>query len=180
MGNTDSQHRMYTAISSDNEEEVSLLIKQFPHLLNCPISDDNCTTALTRAGYLNRTDIVSMLLERGATVDSSGVNRKTALMWAAAKGHLECCRILVLHNASLCKRDLSGMTALGFSILNGRESTTRFLTELGVSIDKALEETQRKTGMDLDNDMPLLLHQRKLTSNENLEILLDIGIEGKN
>jgi ankyrin repeat protein len=48
-----------------------------------------------------RLDITMFLLSRGAKVNSRDENGVCPLHWAAVNGHLNCCRILLSHNADV-------------------------------------------------------------------------------
>lgn len=68
-------------------------------------------TALMMAAKLHHWDLVSMLIEKGANVNTCDAERTTPLMEAARDGQLWIVRVLVEHNADLRARDSLGRTA---------------------------------------------------------------------
>ena len=136
MGNSEIKNKLYMAISANQSEEIKSIITSYPELINQPISDDLNTTALTRAAYLNRAHIITLLAEAGASATATGANLMSALMWAAAKGHLECCVILLKYQADPNQEGPHGLKAVDFAVLYGRYETAWLLVNSGPPCSK--------------------------------------------
>ncbi|XP_072222193.1 ankyrin repeat domain-containing protein 66 [Leuresthes tenuis] len=61
---------------------------------------------------------------------------KTALHWAAAKGHTESVRVLIEHGARPCLRTEHGWTPAHFAAESGKLAVLRLLHSLHAPIDK--------------------------------------------
>lgn len=101
------------AVDRDDAGEVGRLLEMNPSLLEA--RDEQGETALIRAahGYSDGTEVVRLLLDRGADVNAVGEGfRNTALMWAAAFGHIEKVLLLLSRGADASLRDSYGRNAL--------------------------------------------------------------------
>jgi Ankyrin repeats (3 copies)/Ankyrin repeat len=94
------------------------------------------TTALQVACMGNRTEIVQMLLEHGASVSFTGDTEKTALYYAARAGCFESVKLLLEHKADVYFEDDDGCTALHVAILTKKASADmlRVLIEHGSNV----------------------------------------------
>lgn len=142
MGNSDVKNRMYMSITANNVEEVLFLVQNYPELANEPVSDDKMTTALTRATFLNRPHVLTLLLQHGADVNRTGHNGISALMWAAGKGHLDCITVLLDAGGDIAQKGPSDMTVADFAVLYGRYSAACFLHTTGIKVTKTPEELE--------------------------------------
>ena len=64
-------------------------------------------------------------------VDSRADNFQTPLMWAAIRGHIEMCTMLLEHGAALEARDSLGATALILAVQHAQHLTFLFLLDRG-------------------------------------------------
>jgi serine/threonine-protein phosphatase 6 regulatory ankyrin repeat subunit B len=76
------------------------------------MKNNNGRTTLMEASTAGRTEIVQMLLEKGADLDVKDDNGKTALMEASTSGRTEIVQMLLEKGADLDVKDDNGKTAL--------------------------------------------------------------------
>ncbi|KAL3113301.1 hypothetical protein niasHT_018916 [Heterodera trifolii] len=127
-----------------------------------------------RAG---RIELARFLLSHGANVeqmDNSGM--RFALLYAASKGHLEVCRLLVEEwAADVNQQAVDGITALMGACIRGRLDITIFLIERGAQIDQA--------DMDGYNALMWAVKQKKTEVARHLLAIGanadQVGIDGK-
>ena len=74
-----------------------------------------------------RSDLLEMLIARGADVDQTDASGQTALMRAAEQGHLASMRLLIEANADIESQDLQGQTALMRAAENQHEGAIALL-----------------------------------------------------
>jgi ankyrin repeat protein len=77
-----------------------------------PVFVANGVTRLMMAAETGNSDVLTLLLKRGAKVDAKGEDGTTALMAAAMAGELNCLKILLKNGAKVNAKDDFGMTAL--------------------------------------------------------------------
>ena len=75
-----------------------------------------------------------MLLEGGANVESTNVNRRTALHCAAYNGHLDVCRLLLDWGAKVNPLDVWEDTPLHDAATRGYLSVAKLLVERGADV----------------------------------------------
>jgi ankyrin repeat protein len=66
-------------------------------------------------------------LDNGAEVNSRTIHRATPLMWAAAQGHEELCRLLIERGADINARCIQGNTALIMATEGGHTDIVKLL-----------------------------------------------------
>lgn len=140
MGNSEVKHSLWVAITANDPETVRNICVKYPQFINDPISDDQKTNAVTRAAYLDRPHILAELAALGADLDKTTSTGISALMWAAARGNLECVRFLLSFNANPHQQGPFGMTAIDFAVLYGYYNTAYFLYNCGFEPTKTSEE----------------------------------------
>lgn len=140
MGNSEIKHRFWVAITANDPETVRAICTNHPHFINEPISDDQKTSAVTRAAYLDRPHILAVLASMGADLNKPAGSGITALMWAAARGNEECVKFLLNFGADPTIKGPYNLTATDFSILYGYYNTAYILHFHGYSPTKSAEE----------------------------------------
>jgi ankyrin repeat protein len=85
-------------------------------------------TALHYAATGPATDVVVLLLGRGATLEAPSPNGTTPLMMAARYGPESTVNLLLSAGASLAVRNIQGLTAADFARLGGRDKLAARLT----------------------------------------------------
>ncbi|KAL9023267.1 MAG: hypothetical protein Q9196_007306 [Gyalolechia fulgens] len=94
-------------------------------------------TALFHAAYNGHTEMVNVLLDRGARIDlRNGEDSMTALMEASEQGGDKMVELLLERGAQVDKTDIWGSTAFIRACDAGKESIARLLLERGAQVDK--------------------------------------------
>ena len=88
-------------------------------------------TALHTAATYGHLEVVKYLVGQGATVDATGKNGETPLMWAAVNGHLEVVKYLVGQGASLLAETTRGDRAKDLAEQGGFTAVATYLQGLG-------------------------------------------------
>jgi serine/threonine-protein phosphatase 6 regulatory ankyrin repeat subunit B len=99
-------------------------------------TDYSCTPVIV-AAQNGHVEVVRVLLEHGAKVNSARSNGGTALMVAAEKGHPETVRLLLEKGAAQNRVTHNGDTALLIATHNGHEQVVRVLLEGGAAANQA-------------------------------------------
>lgn len=78
---------------------------------------------------------VQRMVTQGACVEAAGADGTTALMSAAAEGHLDVVKVLLMHNAQVQAVNKEGETALHFAVRNNELAVAALLLEQGAVVD---------------------------------------------
>ncbi len=132
-----NQSNLFYAVSHGLYGVVKVLLNLN---VNTEVFDDEGWTPLMWAANNNLTNIVQILLEKGALLNgSNGTNSTfsgwTPLMLASGGGHLETVKTLVNNGADLGVKDNDKWTALTWASLNGNADVLSFLINKGSQID---------------------------------------------
>ncbi|KAM4598748.1 protein TANC2 [Polymixia lowei] len=92
--------------------------------------------------HLGHSDVVSLLLENGAQVNSESEGGSTALSFAAAEGHLDIITMLIQHNAKIDHVDRAGQCALVQAALRGHLQVVAFLLQCDWSCIATINQHQ--------------------------------------
>ncbi|KAJ5935976.1 hypothetical protein N7454_005274 [Penicillium verhagenii] len=92
-------------------------------------------TPLSWAAKNGHKEVVRLLLEKGAELESNDDSRRTPLLWAARNGHKEVVRLLLEKGAELESNDDSRRTPLLWAARNGHKAVVRLLLEKGAELD---------------------------------------------
>lgn len=96
-------------------------------------------TSLHEAAALNRTEIMKLLIERGADVDARDENGVTPLHLAAARQSHDAIEILLDAGASIDPANIAGSTPLRYAKEAYSSRTCRLLIERGADPFKAFD-----------------------------------------
>jgi len=102
---------------------------------NVNAKDANGCTALIRASWDGDTEIVAMLLAKGADVNAKDAKGSTALMKASLNGHTKVVSMLLEKGADVNAKDNNGSTALMKATLHRHTEIVRMLLEKGVDVN---------------------------------------------
>ena len=104
--------------------------------ININAKNEKGQTALMRAAEYQRTEVVTLLLEKGADVNiESNPLKRTALMEASSAGNIVIIKQLAERGAEINAKDLARNTALHFASLWGHVEAVSLLIELGAKPD---------------------------------------------
>jgi len=130
-------------LSASSEGNLELVQKLVAHGANleCRMLDIG-VGPLDRAAYNGHYDVVAYLLSKGANVNQTSTDGRTALWNAAQNGHLEIVQLLARHGGNVNRtRDDDGVTALFIAAQNGRKEIVEFLLKNGADPNKARTDT---------------------------------------
>jgi ankyrin repeat protein len=112
------------------------------------IRNDNLNQAIVRG----ETEVVRKAIASGAHVNGRGMHAITPLMAAAGAGHLEICKMLVMHGADVNGHNDSA-SVLMMAAGSRKEEVVRFILESGAdkawtnAIGQTAEEQARQRGL---------------------------------
>ena len=142
---------------NDVESKVELLLRQ-PEIDVNRMNNEG-VTALMCASSQGHTEIVRMLLEKGAKVNATDDDGNTALMDASRDGRADVVSLLLENGANLNATNDDGETALMIASANGRADVLSLLLERREeNIKKANLVTKKGTTKD---GRPLVPHSQK-------------------
>jgi ankyrin repeat protein len=101
---------------------------------NCSTDDQYRSIPLIRAAFNNNVEVVRVLLEGGANVESVNARQGTALHVAAGLGHLEVCRLLLDWGAKVDPVDKWKETPLHDAARFANLSMVKLLVERGADV----------------------------------------------
>lgn len=149
--------KLYKAIENNNFKEVKLLIakgadiNQIVSIETPAIS--NKGTPIIFASILGNKDIVELLIENGADINSKVINGPhtgyTPLMFASWFGHKKIVELLIKNRADLNSKSLfgahMGYTALMLSSASGQKDIPSLLVESGADVNNSKEFKNAQT-----------------------------------
>lgn len=127
------------AIKSNDLETAKGLLATRQIDLNEGILSGHKSALMVAAKY-GRTEMVSLLLDYGADIDTSDANNETALIYAAENGHAEVISLLIEKGANINVDNLNGYTVLTFKVIEGNIAMVKQLLELGAGVNIADED----------------------------------------
>lgn len=101
--------------------------------------------ALHQAAFKGHTDVVKLLLDKGANIEVKNSDGNTALLLAAWEGHTETAKLLIDRQANIHTKNNIEKTALHLAAATNQASTIQLLIEKGFNIH----------AKDNNGDMPL-------------------------
>jgi ankyrin repeat protein len=124
-------------IESVKDSNVLKLKEQLKERINLEVTDSNEMTGLMIASRDNNLEIVQILAEAGANLNTKNKeNGRTALMFAASHGHIDVIRYLVNQKRILVNaKDKEGKTALMHSVIHGKKDAVSLLIEFKANVN---------------------------------------------
>jgi len=127
-----AQKTIYVAAAQGDVESVKAFLKKDPNLINAPASNDGWS-ALHWAAYMNRLDVIKVLIENGADVNiRERIYNVTPLHRAVCKGHLDAAKFLIDKGADVKIKFKNGGTMLHSP---GTFETAKLLIDNGADVN---------------------------------------------
>ena len=82
-----------------------------------------------RKKYMNKADVVKLLIERKANLEHKGRKGETPLFWAAKTDKLDICKMLVEAKADVTVRSTENKTAADLAKEKGNNEVYKFLEQ---------------------------------------------------
>lgn len=120
----------------------------------------------------NKVDVVKLLLDSGAKVESSDRQGRTALHYASDYGLVECVHALVNAGAGLNVKDEEGYTALHVAAERGNVGVVKMLVNAGARIDSVTKRLRIKAvalASDAGHDEVVQVLEKAHVAKENLQ-----------
>lgn len=163
MGNSEVKRKIWDSITANDTGTLINVLKKYPGFVNVPISSDNKSNAVTRAAYLDRSNILEVLVSFGADLNLPAQSGITGLMWAAARNNIASVKVLLKYGASIGLVGPHNMIAVDFAVLFGSYHTALCLYKQGSKPTKSIEDYNNiKESMK----SPLIDHQSFLACLE--------------
>lgn len=104
------------------------------HNADINAKDNFYYTPLIYAAYCDRHEILSYFIERGAHINLQDLVGRTALHWAARKGHLNCVKYLSQSQpATLSAPDKGHKTALDLAVHHNHQGVVNYFNQIRAS-----------------------------------------------
>ncbi|XP_053331042.1 ankyrin repeat domain-containing protein 35 isoform X2 [Spea bombifrons] len=137
-----SQTPLHCAASSGCVSSTSLLCDAEDTILDA--ADDDGRTPLMIAAQRNHPMVCSLLLDRGAQIDLTEREKKTALILACEKGNLQAAETLVSKGADPRPKDNRGCDALAYAS-QARDESLKKLVQAALDRRKSGEGSQEES-----------------------------------
>jgi uncharacterized protein len=125
--------QLIEACIAGNLESVHRILDQ--GALVDDLDDSQTHTALSAAVFRRRTEICSLLIDRGANVNLPDGNGSTPLSLAAQFGYREICKLLLENGAAVDRSDANGRTPLTIAAWCGHVATCTVLLDHGADVN---------------------------------------------
>jgi ankyrin repeat protein len=124
---------IFEAIRSNDPDEVELLIKQTPLLVNS--TNERRQTPLHVAAIEGNLNICKLFIDNGALVNATDYEDTTPLHFAASNGHVSVVEYLLEQGAVLDARYIGGASALTMAARSDHMDVGTVLIDSGADID---------------------------------------------
>jgi ankyrin repeat protein/beta-lactamase regulating signal transducer with metallopeptidase domain len=124
-------NKLIAAVNSGNIDSVRARLSESDVNAGTPVG----WTALMEAAKKGNAEIVKLLLEHGADLESRSKEGRTALWIAVYYGNSEVIKVLLAHNVDINTKDNDGYTPLIAAIINNQTDAADVLLADGVDIN---------------------------------------------
>jgi len=125
----------FDAVTQGDASRVKEMLKAEPRLARA--SDEHGVSALLKAAYYRKQDVIAVLLDAGAEID---------VFEAAATGQTGRVRSLVKDNAALANAySRDGFMPLGLAVFFGHQETVEALLAAGAEVNAVTKEAMKVT-----------------------------------
>ncbi|KAF3312792.1 hypothetical protein TWF173_006825 [Orbilia oligospora] len=152
------------------------------------VKDSHHQTPILLASRYGNEDVVEVLLERGAEVESGDKFGWTPLLWAAKNGHEAIVEKILDRGAQVDSKDTYGMTPLHWAAWEGHEAVASILLERGADIEMETAKGGKPLAIAIESNseaiVRLLIENRAETGYEytpndfHEPLLLSMDFEG--
>jgi len=156
---------VFRASKRGDIDSVLYTLAKTPKMLNIQ-KEENHYTPLNIACYYGMTNLVSVLLQRGALTELADIDERTPLINAARKGNFECVDLLIKFKADVNKKDKTGNNALFYAVATGNSIPVQNLLKAGVSPNTT----------NMRGEVPLMT-AAKSGFDDIIQILIDYGAD---
>ena len=126
---------LFAAAKEGAIEEVVRLLARDGINIEARDDNDNGLTALMLAARWGKTEVVKLLLDRGADIETKDNNGQTALMLATQSGNTEIVELLLDRDANIEAKNYHGNTALMLAAGRGNTEIVKLLLDRGADIE---------------------------------------------
>jgi ankyrin repeat protein len=168
---------LYEAIKSNIYSMVKLVLDLKARV---KIRDRNLETPLMHCAKMDATpdsEIAKLLLEKNADLNRRNRQGKTALMFAAEKGHTEIVKLLVEKGATLNDRDRKRKSAADYASISGHTDILNFLLEKGAGKPVAKIKKEKKSAPLIKSETVLLHKAAALSNLSMMKQLIENGTD---
>lgn len=129
----DGQTALYAATQGGNIDNVKFLLSRGADTNLVGFTNDlgHTFTPLSSAAFKGHVELVKLLLEKGAPIESVNNRGWTALMFAAQSPHSKMVKFLLEKGANVNARATAGHTALIYAAVNGQVENIKLLLAAG-------------------------------------------------
>lgn len=136
---------VHRSAADGRAESVSAAVDKNPHVVRS--KDSSGYTPLHHAAIGGHSDVVEVLLEKGAQINMTGGRGETALYLAASKGNAAVVELLATNGADVNRASSDGKTPLHKAAMAGHADTVITLLEAGA--DPAATDRSRRTPLQM-------------------------------
>jgi ankyrin repeat protein len=163
-------------IHENNIVNIKHILETNPELINYQIGN-NDSNLLQQAILLHKSDIVKLLVEKGADVNMISRDRRP-LGYASFSDDFECTKLLIENGANINGKDINGKTALMYALSKGQfvnEEIIHYLLNNGANIEQKDDFGWTALFYSIEFGDPYKIIELLLKNNAILTVVSKIG-----